>query len=1831
MKAKKNSCRLNITSSTFILKVGIVISLNYFFLLSHLYSQTIREDFSTLVYDFSTTGATTWTAPPGNYTTITVECFGGGGSGGSRDAISGGGGGGGGYSRSTITITPGNTYNLYVGNGGVRVNGGSSNIDGNNGEHSWFNTSTTIRANGGTKGNGAANGDGGAGATVGVGDVTYTGGTGGTTQACGADISGGGGSSGYYTGNGSNSFCNGSVNSEGGKIPDGYWGGDGGEGDPDMGANGEDGRQPGGGGGGGGEPHTQCSLPGTGAACSGKGGDGWVRITMVEYNTHIISGGSPGGSLCDSATKQPIYSFLLKLDNGSGTSNFTDLSFTTTGTYAAADITKFQLWYNTIPDLATASQISSDLSPAVAGNQAFASFSQALTKDNLSYFWITTDVPTTSTNGATIAVSALTISQITMADGSKIAETSNGGIYTINTSTSLTSDVHGGGENYILDTDVLTLNGATFGGSATQAGWSIIKKYPTTLGDGTLSSTANTASPETITYTPADGNFYEGLILLRLTSNNTCVSYSERVVQLVNKAATFSNKGRYQYNAPEYSCGFTVDAEVWGGGGGGGGGDPSNDAMGGGGGGGYAKRTSIALTAGATYNLKVGAGGRGGTGWETVQHNGLVGEDSWFNATTGASAARATGGAAGTGKNGGTAAGGVGTVGTTTVSGGVGGNAPLNAPSEGAGGGEAGGSSGTGGAGVVRTGGNGVNADGGDGGNGGLDTGSGSNGSSPGGGGGGSGGDADETGYGGSGADGQVKLTVTLSSSGSAIANNTITSSAETVCAGTAASVISCNTPTGGGGAYTYLWQTSTTSSTTGFSTATGVHGSASYTPSAISKTTWFRRIVYSQACAATYTNTSTAIKVTTKGNIREWDGGGGDDNLQTAANWVDNIAPVEKDILAFDGAIRTTPYNDFAAGTEFSSIKFNNGSSSFTLSGNALTLSSVCASAITASNTSNTMIIQNNLTMSATSSITSTSGGTLNITGTINNGGYTIINNCGGTETFSGDISGAGAFTKIGSGTLTLSGANTFSGGLNLNAGTININNATALGATAGTFSISAGTTINNNSGGAITNSNNNPQTWAGDFTFTGSNDLNLGTGTVTMSASRQITASANKLIIGGVIGGSSMNLTKAGNGTLVLSGANTYDGTTTISAGTLQLGNSGVIADASAVTVNSPGILDMNGYNETIGSLAGSGTLENVSAGGTTVLTAGGNNTSTTFSGIAQNTSGTVNITKTGSVALTLSGANTHTGGVTLSAGTLNINNATALGGTTGVFTIANGTTINNSTGGAITNSNNNPLTLNGDFTFTGTQNLNLGTGDITMGGNIQITTSANTLTMGGTNSNATRNLTKAGAGILAFGSNAVTINNLTISAGTLNSTSGNLSLAGNFANSSTFNHNNGTVIFNGTTDQTIGTTGVQAFYNLTVNNTGADGSNDVTLNEDATVANSLTLTDGILNTTSSNILTITNTSTSASNGGAAGSFVSGPMTWSVTTGGPYIFPTGKASTKWARVGLVDVSANSVFTCEYFNAGYSSSTLDANDAIPLLTDVSDVEYWDVTRNSGGNAKVRLYFENNTTSKINDCDPNDDLVVAHYTSTEWRNANTSGVIPVSSSGACSGVVSGHVTSDLLTSFSPFTFGSKTGGAVNPLPIELMSFTTFYNGKSVDVKWVTATEINNDYFTIERSLDGINYEIVAIISSKAISGNSTSSLSYYYEDLNSKPGIYYYRLKQTDYDGKYSYSPVSKVIITCNNEFTFNVFPNPNDGKQISAMIVSDANQEVKVRVYDMLGQFVFEQTFITVEDGVNTFVFNFLGGRLSDGVYVFSATTKTMAPVSINVIVHQM
>lgn len=188
-----------------------------------------------------------------------------------------------------------------------------------------------------------------------------------------------------------------------------------------------------------------------------------------------------------------------------------------------------------------------------------------------------------------------------------------------------------------------------------------------------------------------------------------------------------------------------------------------------------------------------------------------------------------------------------------------------------------------------------------------------------------------------------------------------------------------------------------------------------------------------------------------------------------------------------------------------------------------------------------------------------------------------------------------------------------------------------------------------------------------------------------------------------------------------------------------------------------------------------------------------------------------------------------------------------------------------------------------------------------------------------------------------------------------------------------------------------------------------------------------------------------------------------------------------------------------------------------------------------------------------------------------------------------------------------------WTAGDGTVTGPTTLPIELISLTATQNQDKVFIKWVTATEINNDFFTIEKTKDGISYDFVAQVDG---AGNSTSILNYSAIDNVPHQGLCYYRLKQTDYDERFWYSHLIAVDFKPYSDFNFNVYPNPSTGDEINLAITNTKNEDVLVVVTDVTGKESYSKILITEEEGESVFAFD-LENKLAKGIYVITATSK--------------
>ena len=439
--------------------------------------------------------------------------------------------------------------------------------------------------------------------------------------------------------------------------------------------------------------------------------------------------------------------------------------------------------------------------------------------------------------------------------------------------------------------------------------------------------------------------------------------------------------------------------------------------------------------------------------------------------------------------------------------------------------------------------------------------------------------------------------------------------------------------------------------------------------------------------------------------------------------------------------------------------------------------------------------------------------GGVLNMSDSF----FTFTSNT--DSTFAGQIvdAGSGQFIKAGTGTLTLTGNSTPGSSIVISGGTLQFGN----GGTSGLLQGAGGVTDNgrlvfNRSddftfASAISGTGSVTKLGAGKLTLTSLNNSYSGGTTITAgtlvanSLAGDVTDSGALVLnfngtYAGVVSGTG-SVQVAGGNTLVLTGAHTYTGGTTISAGTLQLGTGGSLASTGALAVNG-GTFDLNSHSQTVGALSGTGGA--ITLGSGTLTTSSSTNTS-----LAAAISGSGSLIKAGTGTLSLTGANTYTGGTTVSGGALQIGGGGTSGSLAGNVTNNAALIFNRSDAlaftsvisgmGSVAQAGAGTLTLSGTNTYTGATNVNAGTLNVTgavAGSSVSV---ANGATLTGTGRVGTTTVASGGTltpgsasspgtlsvnGNLTLASGANYFDAVTPTAASLTTVSGSASVNGSFA---------------------------------------------------------------------------------------------------------------------------------------------------------------------------------------------------------------------------------------------------------------------------------------------------------------------------------------------------------------------------------------------------------------------------------------------------------------
>lgn len=494
-------------------------------------------------------------------------------------------------------------------------------------------------------------------------------------------------------------------------------------------------------------------------------------------------------------------------------------------------------------------------------------------------------------------------------------------------------------------------------------------------------------------------------------------------------------------------------------------------------------------------------------------------------------------------------------------------------------------------------------------------------------------------------------------------------------------------------------------------------------------------------------------------------------------------------------------------------------------------------------------------------------------------------------------------------------------------------------------------------------------------------------------------------------------------------------------------------------------------------------------------------------------------------------------------------------------------------------------------------------------------------------------------AGADYYGYYEN-LTVDGNTLNNGTFESSLGTNTFLGNFINNSSFTYDNtgatALCTFNGTAAQTIGGTSSTHFYKLTINNSsGIAAGVTQTINEQ--VDHLFTLTNGVYNLNLFT-LTINNAVTTAVTGGSSTSYViselssiNGILAWNVgNTVGSFRYPFGYSGNFIPFTFQTTIGAGaggSVSLATYHtptnNTPWAPTVTNMNGS-PLNTASCDPgtdgtinlvvdRFWQITVVGAPTANVTFSYPGieNTTAAICGGGAGGTLVPQRWTGSMWSNPFGTG-----NAGVTSGV--GTVYAAGITTFSPWILSTLAN--VLPVKFTQAAANCDKNGNTF-VSWTTASEDNNNYFTPERSPDGVNFSALGDVQG---AGTSVVSRTYTFLDTSDLGGqAFYYRIKQTDFNDNFAYSGIV-LSDRCLQNAQVKLFGNQsNDGVVIKS---PNFTGNFDVALLDLSGRKVFDAP-ITMQKGTNTVKFP---EYVSNGIYLCILSNENQPSISTKILVNR-
>ncbi len=355
---------------------------------------------------------------------------------------------------------------------------------------------------------------------------------------------------------------------------------------------------------------------------------------------------------------------------------------------------------------------------------------------------------------------------------------------------------------------------------------------------------------------------------------------------------------------------------------------------------------------------------------------------------------------------------------------------------------------------------------------------------------------------------------------------------------------------------------------------------------------------------------------------------------------------------------------------------------------------------------------------------------------------------------------------------------------------------------------------------------------------------------------------------------------------------------------------------------------------------------------------------------------------------------------------------------------------------------------------------------------------------------------------------------------------------------------------------------------------------------------VRGQLILSDGIINT-AGGIFRILDDATTL--GGADSTHVSGPM---VKIGNDaYIFPIGDRGFYAPLSISAPLNITDTYAAQYYKQNPSVGGFPPANTGVDIDHVSVKEYWAI---AGGLSPlvVTISWDARSGGVTNPID----LRVVQWNGILWADAGNGAWTGTTASGTIS--TAGTIATGLPVYL---TLASNTPLPANPLPIELLSFTARPDGDKVQINWVTATETNNDYFTVERSVDGRIFEAIG-----QLPGAGTSITPNYYAmtDVTPLKGLSYYRLRQTDFDGSSQVSDIVSIFMENEVVGDIQVFPNPVETGTLQ-IYAANIPESAPIRLLNAYGQQV--ATAVVLSQGY----WQMDTSRLAPGMYFLYTTAN--------------